>query len=167
MAPFPLDFHNWQEVINGLNVEENLFSKEDFELYRSWLDSRVGLVEVNDTLFNVLQSQDSDFQCRKQVFKDIRKIGGQLLQNKKQDYDAYNNILKLTTDIINTNIVTLGTVATGFSVSPIVDAKQAIVALMLETQTVIMLDKFNQTVKELKIKISNNTWCYDCCEKVF
>lgn len=161
---FPANWNNWEEINQELLPPDNhFFTKEDFEVYRSWIESQRAVAEANQVLFEKLQSQNINHWCRERVFRDIRKVGSLLLNRKKQDYDAVLQSMSNQRDVVVAYIDALKEIVGKFSSNPIVDAKQLVISGLLQAQIIVAYNNMMDDQHNIVTLEERNPWCYECC----
>ena len=152
-------FDYWQEVIESLGEPKNhFFTKEDNELVQSYITLRN---------FNfsekVRDFMDNLEVCQIYQILKIRKIGSQLMQDRQLRLDAINRSQEAYAQWCTAQVEGLVAVSNGFSNNPVVDVKQAVVSLILETQIITQITRLGSQTELLEAELLRNPWCVDCC----
>ena len=153
------NFNSWQEFFESLgNVENHFFTKEQGEVVGSYLNAR-----QNNIYLNFLDWFQNLEPCKVAQFLIIRKIGTTQLAHKQMNLNAINRSQEAYIDMVNKHIEGLSAISVGFSNNPIVDVKQAVVSLILETQIITQITRLGGQTDILEQEIARNPFCIECC----
>lgn len=153
------NFQSWKEFFESIpEVENHFFTKEQGEVVGSYLQAR-----ANNIYLNLLDAVEDFEGCKFIKFFTIRKIGTQLLQNQKQRLDAINKSQELYVDWCKAQVQGLTEMSATFSNNPIVDVKQAILSLIIETQIVTQITRLGTQTTLLEEELKRSHFCLECC----
>lgn len=154
-----MEANYWQEVINQLGDPENhFFTKEDSELVHSYISLR------NFNFWEKIRDFLDNLEiCKIYQILKIRKIGGQLMQDRQFRFEAINRSQEAYVNWCIAQVDGLARISETFSNNPIVDVKQAALALIVETQIVTQITRLGTQTELLEKELQRNPWCVDCC----
>jgi len=152
---------NWQEFIGSLTPSDWFLTKENGELVNSFLQYQSF-------------EQQKKFQewfanlepCKIGKFILIRKIGNQLLTNQKNRLDAINKSQELYINWCSEQVKALTAMSDSFSNNPIVDVKQAVLSLIIETQIVTQITRLGTQTTLLEEELKRGHFCLECCDNL-
>lgn len=154
------NFQSWKEFFESIpDVENHFFTKEQGEVVGSYLQAR-----ANNIYLNLLDTLENLEGCKFVKFFTIRKIGTQLLQNQKQRLNAINKSQELYINWCTAQVEGLTKMSETFSNNPIVDVKQAVLSLIIETQIVTQITRLGTQTELLEKELERNHFCIECCD---
>lgn len=150
---------DWQDVISQLGDPSNhFFTKEDSELVQSYISLR------NFNFWEKIRDFLEDLPiCKIYQILKIRKIGSQLMQDRQLRLEAINRSQEVYRDWLTAQVNGLAQISASFSNNPVVDVKQAAIAVILETQIVTQITRLGTQTTLLEKELERNPWCVDCC----
>lgn len=153
-----VNYANWAEWRNATNPEDYFLTKEDGEVLNSFLE-----VKDFNAHKNFLEWFENLEPCKLGKFITIRKVGQQLLTNQKQRLDAINRSQEAYIDWCKAQVQGLTDMSATFSNNPVVDVKQAVLSLIIETQIVTQITRLGTQTTLLEEELKRSHFCLECC----